>query len=83
VRICLIGKYTVLSDAYLSVLKSLQHACMAAGLKLQLDWVEAQHLEEEAKAETPEKYEASWALVRRGGGSWGGLEGGRGAGGGG
>jgi CTP synthase (UTP-ammonia lyase) len=38
VRICLIGKYTVLSDAYLSVIKALQHACMAAGLKLQLDW---------------------------------------------
>jgi CTP synthase len=38
VRIVLIGKYTVLSDAYLSVIKALQHACMAAGLKLQLDW---------------------------------------------
>ena len=38
VRIVLIGKYTVLSDAYLSVIKALQHACMAAGLKLQLQW---------------------------------------------
>ncbi len=32
----LIGKYTGLSDAYLSVIKSLQHACMEARLKLQV-----------------------------------------------
>jgi CTP synthase (UTP-ammonia lyase) len=25
----MIGKYTALSDAYLSVIKALQHACMA------------------------------------------------------
>jgi CTP synthase len=63
VHIALIGKYTVLSDAYLSVLKALQHACMAAGLKLKLTWVEAQYLEPEAKDENLEKYEASWKLV--------------------
>jgi CTP synthase (UTP-ammonia lyase) len=45
VKIALIGKYTVLSDAYLSVIKSLQHACMAANLKLALEWVEASNLE--------------------------------------
>lgn len=45
VRIALIGKYTGLSDAYLSVVKSLQHACLAANLKLVLDWVDAAHLE--------------------------------------
>lgn len=63
VHIALIGKYTVLSDAYLSVLKALQHACMAAGLKLSLTWVEAQHLEPEAKEECPDKYEESWKQV--------------------
>jgi len=46
VRIALIGKYTGLSDAYLSVVKSLQHACLAANLRLVLDWVDAAHLEE-------------------------------------
>ena len=45
VRIALIGKYTGLSDAYLSVVKSLQHACLAANLRLVLDWVDAAHLE--------------------------------------
>ncbi|KAI8476595.1 MAG: CTP synthase N-terminus-domain-containing protein [Monoraphidium minutum] len=64
VNIVLIGKYTVLSDAYLSVIKALQHACMAAGLKLKLEWVEAQYLEEEAKQETPDKFEDSWKQVR-------------------
>jgi CTP synthase len=63
VNIVLIGKYTVLSDAYLSVLKALQHACMAAGLKLQLTWVEAQYLEPEAQEEKPEKYAESWKQV--------------------
>ena len=57
------GKYTDLSDAYLSVIKALQHACMAAGMKLQLTWVEAQYLEPEAKEEEPEKYEESWKNV--------------------
>lgn len=57
------GKYTDLSDAYLSVIKALQHACMTAGMKLQLTWVEAQYLEPEAKQDEPEKYEESWKKV--------------------
>jgi CTP synthase (UTP-ammonia lyase) len=63
VNIALIGKYTVLSDAYLSVLKALQHACMVAGLKLALQWVEAQHLELNTKQTAPDKYEESWRQV--------------------
>jgi CTP synthase len=69
VHIVLIGKYTVLSDAYLSVIKALQHACMASGMKLQLEWVEAQHLEPEAQQQHPDKYEKSWKQVGEGGGS--------------
>ncbi len=41
----MVGKYTGLSDAYLSVLKALQHACLAANRKLDVQWVEASHLE--------------------------------------
>ncbi|KAG2488432.1 hypothetical protein HYH03_012939 [Edaphochlamys debaryana] len=63
VKITLIGKYTNLSDAYLSVIKSLQHACMAARVKLQLEWVEAASLEPEGKAADPALYEASWRKV--------------------
>ena len=36
VKIVLVGKYTGLGDAYLSVTKSLQHACIFAGRKLEL-----------------------------------------------
>uniref|UniRef100_A0A7S0RRZ8 CTP synthase n=1 Tax=Chlamydomonas leiostraca TaxID=1034604 RepID=A0A7S0RRZ8_9CHLO len=64
VKITLIGKYTGLSDAYLSVIKSLQHACMEARLRLQLEWVEAGNLEEEAKASHPDAYASSWAKLR-------------------
>lgn len=47
--IAMVGKYTGLSDAYLSVLKALQHACLAANRKLDVLWVEASHLEDAAK----------------------------------
>ena len=49
VSIAMVGKYTGLSDAYLSVLKALQHACLSANRKLDVQWVEASHLEESAK----------------------------------
>ena len=45
VHIAMVGKYTDLSDAYLSVIKSLQHAAMAVDRKLVIDWIEASHLE--------------------------------------
>ena len=45
IHIAMVGKYTNLSDAYLSVIKSLQHAAMAVDRKLVIDWIEASHLE--------------------------------------
>lgn len=41
----MVGKYTGLSDSYLSVVKALQHACMAARRKLKLQWVASTDLE--------------------------------------
>tara|TARA_B100001113_G_scaffold258234_1_gene213344 strand:- start:4481 stop:6115 length:1635 start_codon:yes stop_codon:yes gene_type:complete len=46
VVIAMVGKYTGLSDAYLSVIKALQHAAMAANRKLRIDWLEASDLED-------------------------------------
>ncbi|GAB4823125.1 hypothetical protein N2152v2_010171 [Parachlorella kessleri] len=60
VKIAMVGKYTDLSDAYLSVIKALQHACLAANRKLQIDWVEASHLEPQTKAEDSAAYDAAW-----------------------
>ena len=49
VQIAVIGKYTNLSDAYLSVIKALQHACLAVRRKLELVWVEAGDIEPEVR----------------------------------
>jgi len=65
VHIAMVGKYTDLSDAYLSVIKSLQHAAMAVDRKLVIDWIEASHLEE--GWETTE-HASAWELLRRAGG---------------
>ena len=62
VHIAMVGKYTDLSDAYLSVIKSLQHAAMAVDRKLVIDWIEASHLEENWAAED---HEAAWAALRK------------------
>lgn len=50
VTICLVGKYTGLSDAYLSVVRALQHAGMAVGRRVKVTWVESSDLEAPATA---------------------------------
>ncbi|KAI3426099.1 hypothetical protein D9Q98_008067 [Chlorella vulgaris] len=64
VCIAMVGKYTDLSDAYLSVTKALQHACMAANRKLKLEWVEASNLEETTRGDDAAAYEDAWAKLR-------------------
>ena len=61
VHIAMVGKYTDLSDAYLSVIKSLQHAAMAVDRKLVIDWIEASHLEADWDAG---QHETAWAALR-------------------
>ena len=43
----MVGKYTDLSDAYLSVTRALQHAAIYAKRKLIIDWIESTYLEPE------------------------------------
>jgi len=62
VRIAMVGKYTGLSDAYLSVIKSLQHAAMAVDRKLIIDWVEASHLEEDW--DNAEDSASAWQMLK-------------------
>ncbi len=61
VHIAMVGKYTDLSDAYLSVIKSLQHAAMAVDRKLVIDWIEASHLEPEWDKD---ESAAAWAALK-------------------
>ncbi len=63
VHIAMVGKYTNLSDAYLSVIKSLQHAAMAVNRKLVIDWIEASHLESDW-SDSQEREEA-WTLLKQ------------------
>ncbi|XP_054813056.1 uncharacterized protein LOC129313734 [Prosopis cineraria] len=64
VRIAMVGKYTGLSDAYLSVLKALLHASVAYNRKLVVDWVPAGDLEDVCDEETPDTYKAAWDLLK-------------------
>mmetsp|Transcript_25501 Transcript_25501/g.83968 ORF Transcript_25501/g.83968 Transcript_25501/m.83968 type:complete len:575 (-) Transcript_25501:89-1813(-) len=65
VTIAMVGKYTGLQDSYLSVIKSLQHACVAADRKLDLQWIEASKLEEPTRDAEPAQYHEAWATLRR------------------
>jgi CTP synthase len=46
VKVAIIGKYIKLQDAYLSVVEALGHAGGANGLKVELDWVDSETLED-------------------------------------
>ena len=64
VHIALAGKYTDLSDAYLSVIKALQHASFKVDRKLVIDWIESSELDDETKESNPEKYDSAWSVLK-------------------
>jgi len=60
VNIALVGKYTQLDDAYLSVFNALNHASLACNRKLNLIKVESEDLEEETKSKNAVKFHNAW-----------------------
>ncbi|TKA49326.1 CTP synthase, partial [Cryomyces minteri] len=60
VSIVLVGKYTELHDAYMSVTKSLEHAAMRCKKKLKLTWVDSAHLESATSLTQPAKFHKAW-----------------------
>ncbi|KAJ9183351.1 hypothetical protein P3X46_007216 [Hevea brasiliensis] len=64
VRIAMVGKYTGLTDSYLSVIKALLHASVACFKKLVVDWVPACDLEDEMEKENPDAYKVAWKLLK-------------------
>jgi len=64
VRIAMVGKYTGLSDSYLSVIKALLHASVALDRKLVVDWVPSCDLEDSAAEENLDAYEKAWELLK-------------------
>ena len=64
VHIAVAGKYTDLSDSYLSIIKALQHASFKVDRKLVIDWIESSVLDEDAKKTDLESYEQAWGLLK-------------------
>jgi CTP synthase len=44
VKIGIVGKYTKLSDAYLSVVEALRHGSIATSSKLEIEWIDSEEL---------------------------------------
>ncbi|KAJ3342571.1 CTP synthase ura7 [Gonapodya sp. JEL0774] len=63
VSIVLVGKYTQLADAYISVVKSLEHAALNINRKLDLHWIESEHLEESQRTSNPAVYHEAWKAL--------------------
>ena len=61
VHIAMVGKYTGLSDSYLSVIKALQHSAFAVDRKLVIDWIESTDLDPH---NVTEKHDEAWELLR-------------------
>ncbi|GKZ91359.1 CTP synthase [Aspergillus niger] len=61
VSIALVGKYTSLHDAYISVSKALEHAAMYCHKKVQIIWVDSSHLEDDTVS--PADYHKAWHAV--------------------
>lgn len=61
--IVLVGKYLEQPDSYLSVVKSLEHASMRCRRKLNLIYVDAEHLEPACQQKDPASYHKAWHNV--------------------
>ena len=72
VKIGMIGKYTKLSDAYLSVNEALKHAGIATENKVEIEWVDAETLTTPGEVEKLSKYDG---LLVPGGFGYRGIEG--------
>ncbi len=66
IEIALVGKYTKLEDAYLSVKESLKHAGYKYDTKINIKWIESETLEEE-KANLKEIFKNSSGIIVPGG----------------
>ena len=64
VKIALVGKYTSMSDAYLSVTKSLFYAGIHCDQRLEIVWVESQDLEPATQLARAEAYNDAWGKLR-------------------
>ena len=64
VRIAVIGKYTGMTDSYMSVVKALHHASIEAGYRMELEWIESTELEANCQTNDPKRYEDAWRRLK-------------------
>ena len=66
VQIAMVGKYTNNQDAYLSVVKALEHASVAVNRKLVINWIEAEDLVKTSqdKDNDKTKFDKSWSQLK-------------------
>ncbi len=50
VRIAVVGKYTVLKDAYKSLMEAIAHGGIANNVRVEIDWIESSKFEDEESA---------------------------------
>ncbi|KAF6780333.1 hypothetical protein AHF37_00186 [Paragonimus kellicotti] len=63
VRVAVVGKYTKLNDAYISLLKALRHAAIYADCKLDTVLVCCENLEEHMRLSSPDQFHQAWLVV--------------------
>ena len=64
IKIAMVGKYTGLSDSYLSVIKALQHSSYEVNRKLEINWIKSESLDDKKMTEDPEKYSEAWDVLK-------------------
>ncbi len=72
VNIAIVGKYVNLRDAYLSVIEALRHGGFHHGVKVELNWVSSDDLED---ADVGQAFAGMHGIVVPGGFGWRGVEG--------
>lgn len=63
VVITIVGKYTSLTDSYMSLIKSLEHAALFCNRKLEIQWINAVHLEEFTEKNHPVDFHSAWSIL--------------------
>ncbi|VDD84146.1 unnamed protein product [Mesocestoides corti] len=63
IRVAVAGKYTKLSDAYLSLIKACEHAATNANCKLKVELVDTEDLEPAMELIAPEQYHEAWLSI--------------------
>jgi CTP synthase len=75
VEIAIVGKYTELPDAYISVTEALAHAALHHRVDVRIRWIASEHLERIAVEDVPSELDGVAGLLVPGGFGYRGIEG--------